>query len=202
MADLALLDVSPWAGLWRRGRFGHALGEPGLDIAESDRGSTALLSARRGRAPDLARAAQDLGLTLPGPRAWTQDRGFVVLSTAPDQWLVRGPRPFSELAAGLEPLAPFATVIDQSHARAVLTLSGLRLRDALAKGFEIDLHPRAFRPGDVAVTVVAGVSAIVWQIDERPTFEVAVPRSMAGSFWHWLSESAAEYGYRVSTREA
>ena len=58
----------------------------------------------------------------------------------------------------------------------------------------IDLHPRAFGPGDAAVTSVAHVGVHLWQIDAAPTYELAVPRSLAAAFWHWLVESAAEFG--------
>jgi hypothetical protein len=33
-----------------------------------------------------------------------------------------------------------------------------------------------------------------WQTDEQPTYEFCVPRSLAISFWHWLTTAAAEYG--------
>ena len=58
----------------------------------------------------------------------------------------------------------------------------------------IDLHPRAFKPGDTAVTCVAHIGVQLWQIDDAPTYEFAVARSLAQSFWHWLEASAAEYG--------
>ena len=110
---------------------------------------------------------------------------------------MRGLKSFADIEAELAGLAGSAVLIDQGHARAVLTLSGSEARDTLAKGFEIDLHPRAFRPGDAAVTVAAGIAAVLWQIDDRPTYGIAVPRSMADSFWHWFTASAAQYGYRV-----
>jgi sarcosine oxidase subunit gamma len=34
----------------------------------------------------------------------------------------------------------------------------------------------------------------LWQVDAVPTYELAVPRSLAAAFWHWLVESAAEFG--------
>jgi len=37
----------------------------------------------------------------------------------------------------------------------------------------------------------------LWQIDDSPTYDIAVPRSLAASFWHWLAESAAEFGLDV-----
>lgn len=197
MADVLLREMSPWAGLWRAGRFGAGTGETGLKVVESGPCATGLLAARRGRTSRLVKAAGDLGLELPRGPAWTQDRGTVVVWIAPEQWLLRAPGRFADLDAALDALTPYATLIDQSDARAVLTLSGPRARDVLAKGLEIDLHPRVFGPGKIAVAPVANISAVLWQVDDAPTYEIAVPRSFAGSFWHWLSEAAAEYGYRV-----
>jgi sarcosine oxidase subunit gamma len=71
------------------------------------------------------------------------------------------------------------------------------VRDALAKGFPIDLHPRAFRTGFTAVTSAAHIGAQLWQIDDAPTYEIAVARGFALSFWHWLEASAAEYGIEL-----
>jgi sarcosine oxidase subunit gamma len=114
----------------------------------------------------------------------------------PQQWLaISEDRAAPErLARALEGLA---AVSDQSDGRAVLRLSGPKLRDTMAKGCPVDLHPRAFRPGDTALTAIAHIGVQLWQLDEAPTFEIAVFRSMAGSFWRWLSGSAAEFGLEV-----
>jgi hypothetical protein len=44
-----------------------------------------------------------------------------------------------------------------------------RVRDVLAKGVPLDLHPRSFRTGDVASTLVAYIGVQIQQLDERPT---------------------------------
>jgi len=93
----------------------------------------------------------------------------------------------------------FAAVSDQSDARLVLRLSGPKLRDVLAKGVPIDLHPNVFKPGDVATTLVAYIGVQLDRIDEA-SFQLTAPRSMAGSLWSWLSASAAEFGYEVVAR--
>lgn len=197
MVDVAFAEISPWSGALKRGRFGSTAGEAGVSMAESPRGTMALLSLRKGAAADLVRVAATSGLDLPTRPAWTKAQGMTLLWAGPGQWLVRRTGSFAELEAELSAFAPYATLIDQSHSRAVLTLSGPRIRDMLAKGFEIDLHPRAFRAGDVAMTVAVGISALLWQLDDRPSYEVAVPRSMAASFGHWLFEASAEYGCTV-----
>ncbi len=74
------------------------------------------------------------------------------------------------------------------------------MRDVLAKGVPVDLHSRAFKAGDVATTVVAYIGVQVDMLDDAPTYQVTAPRSMAGSFWSWLSASAAEFGYEVVAR--
>ena len=90
-----------------------------------------------------------------------------------------------------------AMIADQSDGRCVLRLRGMKAREVLAKGIGIDLHARAFKPGDVALTLAAHVGVQLWQLDDAPTYEIAVARSLAGSLWAWLSASAAEFGYEV-----
>ena len=56
----------------------------------------------------------------------------------------------------------------------------------------------AFTVGNVAVTSVSHLGAIIWRLDDapdgRPVFEIAVARSLIESFHHWLDHSAAEFG--------
>lgn len=177
-------------------RFGRQGGTPGVKIEEVTSLTIASLAARRGAAVELATSVQSvLGVALPAERrSATFARGMIVW-TGPEQWLVLSNggtgREVSELA---EAVAGFASVTDQSDSRAVLNISGPRVRDTLAKGVMLDLHPRAFQPGDTAVTLVAHISAQVTLLDIAPTFQVMVPRSFAHSFWDWLTQSAAEFG--------
>jgi sarcosine oxidase subunit gamma len=96
-----------------------------------------------------------------------------------------------------EKFADCASVADLSHARVVLRVSGRNVRETLAKGIPIDLHPRVFSPGSVAVTAVSHIGVTVWQVDEKPTYDLLVFRSLAKSFWAWLSASAAEFGLDI-----
>jgi sarcosine oxidase subunit gamma len=68
-------------------------------------------------------------------------------------------------AALAGPFGQFAAIVDQSHGRTLLRVTGPRVRDALAKGLAIDLHPREFKTGYAAVTAVA-ISAFT---SGRPT---------------------------------
>ena len=91
-------------------------------------------------------------------------------------------------------LVGLAAVCEQSDGRVVIEIGGPRSRAVLAKGLPIDLHPRAFAPGDVALTAASHIAVQLWQVDAAPTYRLAVPRSLAASFRCWLGESAAEFG--------
>lgn len=95
-------------------------------------------------------------------------------------------------------LSDCAAVSDQSDARAILQISGRYARHALAKGCMIDLHPRVFQPGDAALTSIEHIGVQMWQLDDEPTYRIAVARSMIGSFWSWFQASAAEFGLAVN----
>ena len=118
------------------------------------------------------------------------------LRLSPETWWVLGASP-----GELNPLRDIASVVEQTDAYGVLRLTGPRVRDVLAKLFFIDLHPDAFKPGDVASTVAAHMGVTLWRPEDAPdgaVFELAVHRSMASSFWHALHASAAEYGIASS----
>ncbi|MGD9922340.1 MAG: sarcosine oxidase subunit gamma, partial [Pseudorhodoplanes sp.] len=114
----------------------------------------------------------------------------------PSQWLAVSTRP--QMPSGLaSELAGVAAVTDQTDARALLRLNGRNVRDALAKGCPVDLHPRAFRRGDTAITAIGGIGVQFWWADVDDALHLAVPRSMAGSFWSWLLPSTQEFGVEV-----
>ena len=99
-----------------------------------------------------------------------------------------------DLETELKPLlADMAAVVDQTDARAVMRVSGSRARDVLAKGVPLDLHAREFKPNHVAITHASHIAVLLWQIDDGPTYEIAMFRSFAQSFADWLMHSAAEY---------
>lgn len=91
-----------------------------------------------------------------------------------------------------------ASVSDQNSGRGALRLSGPRARDVLAKGLAIDLDPRVFPAGSAATSALSHMGVLVWR-GEAETYDIVLFRSVAGSFWRWLSASAAEYGYEVVT---
>ncbi|WP_225769859.1 sarcosine oxidase subunit gamma [Inquilinus sp. Marseille-Q2685] len=196
MPDLA--PRSAFAGLLTPGRHGRAEGDPGVTVRPRDDLSLARVIARKGRAGDLASTIRSrYGLDLPTAPKRVAQGGLAFIWSGPGQWLTAA-EDGRDLARELsEAIGSFAAVSDQSNGLAVLHVSGPRVRDTLIKGVGLDLHPRAFAPSDAAVTVIAHIGAQLWQLDDRPTYEIAVYRSFAGSLWRWLDASAAEFGCAV-----
>jgi heterotetrameric sarcosine oxidase gamma subunit len=152
----------------------------------------------RSDATALAEAMMDdYGLALPASSKRVEKDDLAIVGVGPRTWMLirTGQKPPAD-ALQLR-LGRLAAVTDQSSGYGVLRISGPKARETFEKGLSIDLHPRVFAPGDAAVTACAHIGVMLWQLDETPSYEVALFRSLAGSFWHWLLESAAEYGLRV-----
>jgi heterotetrameric sarcosine oxidase gamma subunit len=177
-----------------------ATGPAGVVVSERGDLQLATVVARGDREELAVRLRSAFGLELPaGPRL-AAGRGVGLLGLGPRSWLAL--RDGADLLAEdlRHALGEAAAVTDQSDGYAVLRLSGPKAWATFEKGLGVDMHPRAFRPGDSAVTSCAQIGVILWQIDEAPTYEAAVFRSLARDFWHWLSESAAEYGLTVEAK--
>lgn len=204
MAETTLTwkPCSAWKGIASEGNFGVADAK-GISIELLENLGFATLIA----SPSFE-LSQKLESLLSGP---LPDRPQIVsgeshdaIWSGPGQWLLRA-KSRRDFATLLSELSEHASISEQSDGRAILRLSGPRVRDVLAKGVMIDLHPQAFAIGDAAVTSVAHIGVQFWRLPDGPNgavFEFSVPRSMAGSFWSWLTASAAEYGYAVSSKRS
>jgi sarcosine oxidase subunit gamma len=182
------------------GHHGNLAGEPGLVISERSNLGMASIMARKGQATALSAAVQAaFGAALPQTPRRVEGNGIAFVWAGPERWLALAHHRSSEdLAVTLSGvLAPMAALTAQGDGRAIIRLGGAHARDVLAKGLAIDLHPRAFRPGDTAVTGVLHVEVQIWQCDDTPTYEIALFRGFARSFWLWLAQAASPYGYQV-----
>lgn len=175
----------------------HGVGEPGVMIAERTELAICSVLVRKQADELLAdRVRGAFGVDLPAiPRA-TRAGPVTFAWAGPGQWLVMGEATegWAFEARLRSSLGGAAAVIDQSDGSIVVRVGGPRARDALAKGVHIDLHPSVFGPGDTAVTTVAHIGVHFWQVDAAPTYDFAMFRSFAVSFWAWLADAAAEFG--------
>jgi len=198
---IALTPMSPLNGIATPGRFGRGDGTPGVTIAERDNLGLATLAVRNGQDDALTAAVREAyGVDLPAQSSMAQGKTVSVIGYGPGQWLVVSETLENEaLAEDLATrLTGFASISDQSGGRAVLRVSGPRVRDVLAKGLGIDLDPRVFPAGSAVTSTVSHMGVQLWH-GEADSYDIAIFRSVSASFWHWLTASAAEYGYEVVT---
>lgn len=156
----------------------------------------------------VAAAEAALGVALPrAPNTSAHGADRTVLWLGPDEWLVVLAADEDEsavadaLAAALT--EHHAAIVAVGHARTVIGVAGPRARDVLAKGCGLDLHPRAFGPGQCAQTALARAGIILHQRDgfhQReggPSYDIDCRRSFAPYVWAWLEDAAGEYGVAV-----
>lgn len=195
-----LVERSSLAHVAVPARHGPAEGEAGVELTARHDLRLTMLTARKALLGEARRVAAELGVALPDAGRSTVVDGLRVLWAGPEQWLVVAEPPGRSAAERLiEACRPSCMAVDQSDARAVIAITGPQARATLAKGFPIDLHPRAFTPGSTALTGAAGAMVQIWQVDAAPTYLIAVPLSFSEGFWQWLVHSAAEHGVLTSS---
>lgn len=133
--------------------------------------------------PGISNANEHTQVSWNGPNSW--------MIVASDEEAGRAPGELLKLLQ--ESVGELAAVVDQSHGRCGLRLSGARARQVMAKNTAIDLHPRAFGPGRCALTSVAHMNATIVQVDDTPTYDLFVIRSMARSFAAAIKHACREF---------
>lgn len=169
---------------------------PQLRIDFREDVTIASLAAAKGQADalrDLIRTTY--GADLPASNKRTVGKGIEFVWAGPELWLAIADRGADrDLERELKALVgPMAAVVDHSDGRVIVRVSGPKARDVLVKGVPIDLHPRAFSTNSVAITHASHIGVILWQTADAPVYEIAMFRSFADSFMHWLDSSATEY---------
>lgn len=108
------------------------------------------------------------------------------------QWFVAGDEPL--VPASLDALAAAfagkAFVMDQSHGRVRIGVSGHSSRALLSKGTAVDLDPSVFPEGHAAMTMIGHLSVQIVRTGDD-SFELTVLRSFAESLWDELTHMAA-----------
>jgi sarcosine oxidase, subunit gamma len=151
----------------------------------------------RGDANDAAFvAAFEAALGCPPPaRPNTVARGTAcdVLWLGPDEWLVRSSGAVA--AGGLEGTLTraldglYAAAVDVGSGYTVVEVSGERVRDVLARGCPLDLHPRVLGVGQCAQSHYFKASIVLVPTGEQ-AFEIVVRRSFADYFCRIMLDAA------------
>ncbi|MDH3635380.1 MAG: hypothetical protein OES20_11820 [Gammaproteobacteria bacterium] len=157
--------------------------------------------AFNGRYAEVAAAVGSaLGITCSTrPGIVNSDGKTQVCWNGPNSWMIvcsdaeTGRAPGELFRILQDGVSDLGAVIDQSHGRCSLRLSGSHARQVMVKNTAIDLHPRAFGPGQCAMTSVAHMNATIVQVDDTPTYDLFVIRSLARSFAHSIEHACHEF---------
>jgi heterotetrameric sarcosine oxidase gamma subunit len=195
--------LSALAPAYRPGNFGaHGPDAPAIVVLERRNLAIVQVAAIGGEIEATRRGiTAAVGITPDSkPNRAAASERTTVLWVGPGRWLVvEAERPGINLEDMLRSALPAtqAALIDLGSSRTVLRIVGPSARDLLAKGCAIDLHPRVFAAGACAQSLLGHVAMLVHAVDDAPSFDIYVARSFGLTVWEWLTESAAEYGYRV-----
>ncbi len=139
-----------------------------------------------------------LGVDLPtAPNTWVPAGTGRAVWLGPDEWLLSSTTETPEdlevrVRDAVLPLGGSAA--DVSAQRIGLRLTGARVRDVLAKGCSIDLHPRVFGRGSSAQTLLGQAGVVLLALsDDGDDYVVLVRSSFAGYLADWLLDAALEF---------
>ena len=125
------------------------------------------------------------------PNTVWEDGPRAALWLGPDEWLVlgqpgAGPEIVGELEAALD--GSHGSIVDVSANRVALELSGSRAKEVLSKGCALDLHPRMWRSGLCAQTMIARAQVILHERSD--TTGILVRPSFADYLVDWLIDAS------------
>jgi heterotetrameric sarcosine oxidase gamma subunit len=134
----------------------------------------------------------DLGVRYGGTARVDGDGvGVLVIGWSPDEWLALGP-PGSQPALRDRLGDAEGTVVDVTHAYAVLRVTGDQAADVLARECALDLSDAAAPDGTALRTAVSGVAAGVIRDDSEATPSYLI--TCEWSHGHYLCESLLDSG--------
>ena len=205
MVDSMFSPRSALDSIAREGRHGKPAGCPGVRAHLLDPLGLVLVMPAHGKAGDcLARLASTFGaeLTQATARRLVRGQGLDLVWAGPNQYLaIMGAE--ADPAGRLRELCgDTAAVVDQSDGRFVLRLTGPCVRQTLAKGISIDLHPRVFVPGETALVQLVHLPVQLTLVDGSSKFDLIGPRAAAGDVWSWLLASAGQFGLEMDRSQS
>jgi heterotetrameric sarcosine oxidase gamma subunit len=180
--------------------------EAGVSLTEVRNFDLIQVMARRGKAAQTVSAAKArFGVAAPDAPMAVRAKDATLIWSGPDQFFVLSKGNKHTMESLRQAFSQSASLSDQSHARALISISGAKARTMLAKLSSIDLHPASFPIGAAAATSTDHTSVTLWRGEDRPNgqavFKLLVFATFAESLWHTMLDAAAEYGADISHSE-
>jgi heterotetrameric sarcosine oxidase gamma subunit len=169
-------------------------GGPGIHLSERHIASAWLVAAwpQRLTATGAALAIAAGVSAAPGPGASVTGPGGTLLRAEPLKWLL-----ISEHEIADPPLdAADGTVLELSHARTIIHVTGPKVLDLMARMVPLDLRLSKFPEGSVTNTALHHLGVTILARDGG--FDILVLRSFGLAIWDILIDSAAQFGGEIA----
>jgi sarcosine oxidase subunit gamma len=152
------------------------------------------LAALRDRTHVLKALGARRALSLPAFGRITSARDTLVLCVRPERWLLLTPpaSPGATLTSWQSACAACAAAVELSSGLTALHLTGRAVREVLARGCRLDLHPDAVAAGTAAASHMAQVPVVLGALPAG--WLLLTPSSTARHFRDWLTAAAAPFG--------
>lgn len=162
------------------------------EVAIEEVAGLALASVAARKGHDAASVGDAIGGSLSEAPSAKTVGAVTWIGNGPASWLAVSTGGEPDFAEGLgERLAGRASVSDQTGAYRVFRVRGSGARRLIQRGVAIDLYDAAFGPGAAATTVIAHIGVVIWRMDDAADYRIAVFRTFAPDFLHWLECSRA-----------
>ena len=170
------------------------LSAPDGSVTVADAASTTKVQVRAGA--DTAAAAE---LAVAYGRSQRRADGALVCGTRPDEWTIYASAGQASAIASTIPTEGFVTVIDITHGRAMLRISGSNATAALNKICNLDLSDELTPDGAVFSASVGNVSCDLVRDDEggQTSFLIGCERSFGKFLFIAMADACTEFGLSV-----
>ena len=177
--------ASPLGAEFKRGQRGNLTSGIGVTLSETDFSFLGELAVF----PDAFAKIEVLVASL------LKADDMTAFKIAANRWFLAGPETLDEaIRKTLKPVD--GSLIDLSHGRTALRISGPKAEWVLSKLYAIDFSLAAFPAETGLSTTHHTIFTQIHRRDEQ-TFDLFIFRSFARSFWHTLQRAAEETGYEV-----
>ncbi len=134
------------------------------------------------------------------PGVATDSRTMTALPVSPGQWMVFSKKQDGAFVSMLAKKSNgLGHVSEQSDSRICVRVSGPQARELMSRGCRLDLHKSKAGKGFCAQTPTAQVGVLLHQVDDAAVYDLYVYSGFARSFWHWITHTAEQFGYRVNS---
>lgn len=192
---------SALGAVYETGTFGaEVAGKPGVTLAERRPLSIVHIAGKTEDKSFVEGVGKACGCALPTEPCTVSSSGDLSIAwLSPTRWLVvapeRGPGVLEKSLR--EACGDSGAVIDVSHGRTVIRISGPNARQVLMKGAPLDFHRKVFTPGKTAQSAISQCGVVLVCVAED-AFDLYVFRGFGQHMWEWVCDAANEYGYVVS----